>query len=141
MELKRPDRRVWTVLAAYGGLSVPAMTAVAWALSRFHPAFWLLSAIWLCAVLGVCTVILPLRAKHARYGADDSGIVAVRGAFFVSRHRMRQSAIRRITVICSPIGRKMGFSAVWLAAAGSWLMLVGIPTAEADGWCRRLMRP
>lgn len=144
MELKRPDSRVrisWSVLLLITAL-IPAALSVMLLRLSFVPSWlgWGFTALWGLVLIGLLTLWVPLRYRHARYGIGEEELCVVSGVYTVARRYMPLTAVRHITVIRGPLERLFGLSFVWVAAAGGWLLLEGLPADEAEELCRRWMR-
>lgn len=144
MEMKRPDPRIRISWAVYALIvaCIPALLSAVLFRLPFIPR-WLaigFTGLWLLALILLLAVYIPLRYRHARYGIDETDLCVISGVYVVSHHHMPLSSVRHVTVIRGPLERLFGFALVWVSAAGGWLLLEGIPAAEAHELSRLLMR-
>lgn len=144
MELKRPDPRVrisWAVYAMMLALIPAAVSVLLFRLS-FIPRWvaWAFTGLWLLLLLLLLTIYIPLRYRHARYSIGTENLCTVSGVYVVSHHHMALSSVRHITVLQGPLERIFGYAFVLVSAAGGWLLLEGIPAAQAHELSRCLMR-
>lgn len=144
VELKRPDPRVrvsWIVYALIVSL-IPVILSVVLFQLPFIPR-WIaggFTGLWILILLVLLTVYIPLRYRHARYGINETELCVVSGVYVVNHHHMPLSSVRHVTVLQGPLERLFGYAFVWVSAAGGWLLLEGIPAAEAHELSRLLMQ-
>ena len=143
MELKRPDPHVqisWSVYALLLSL-IPAAVSVALFRLFFipHRVAVAFTVTWAVVLLLTLIVYFPLRYRNARYGVDDTRITVISGVYFISHRQMPLSSVRHITVIRGPLERLFGTAFVAVSAAGGWLLLEGVPAAEAHRWSEQVM--
>lgn len=143
MTYQRPDSRVrlsWAVAALVVALVPAALSVVLFRLS-FIPRLvaWLFTGLWIVLLLLLLTVYIPLRYRQTRYLVSEQAVTVISGVYFVSHHTLPLSGVRHITVIRGPLERLFGLAFVVFSAAGGWVLVEGVPAADAEAWSHRLL--
>lgn len=143
MTLHAPDPRVrWTwVLCA----CVPLLPAIAISVLLFN---WervsdeiaaVFTLLWAAVFLLTVFVYIPLRRRTVRYGLDDIHITVTGGVIFRTRQQMPLHAVRHVTLLRGPLERRFGTAFLWVAGAGGWVLLEGLPLEQAEAIRQRLL--
>ncbi len=54
------------------------------------------------------------------------------GVLFKVVHRMPVTSVRHVTLLQGPLERHFGTAFLWISGAGGWVMLEGLPLAQAE---------
>ncbi len=136
MNKGKPDSRVvWTWVSCALVAAVPLAAISVWLLRWHIVPDWLglvFTALWCSLLLLTLFVYIPLRYRRDAYAAGDSVITVPGGVLFKVEHRMPVSSVRHVTLFQGPLERRFGTAFLWISGAGGWVMLEGLPLAEAE---------
>lgn len=133
---------LWSWLLLLTTAAVPA-TALLTIVAAYLPPAW---QPWLWVVWGgilsvTAGVYFPLRRKGMRFSLADDTVEVTGGVVFLSTRRMHRDAIRQVTLLQGPVERRHRTAFLLISGTGGYLLVEGIPLAQAEEWCHRLYAP
>jgi len=136
MKSGKPDRRViWTWMCCALVAAIPLAAISVW-LRRWHIVPPILSvvftALWCGLLLLTLAVYIPLRYRRYAYTAGEDCLCVTSGVLLTVEHRMPLSSVRHVTLLQGPLERHFDTAFLWVSGAGGWIVLEGLPLAEAE---------
>ncbi|MBQ5840821.1 MAG: PH domain-containing protein [Clostridia bacterium] len=143
MDRYTPDPRVlvsWELFAAATALPAAGVSLALWLWERIPSVIAsIFTVCWVITLAAVMLFYLPARRRRLYYSIDDTLLSAEDGVLFRSRHRMPLTAVRHVTLLQGPAERQFRTAFLWVAGAGGWILLEGLPLDEALAIRRRLL--
>ncbi len=145
MKLQTPDPRVlwsWETYALATAIPAGLLSYWLWAWERIPTViaggFTLL---WTVLLASVMLLYLPLRRRRVTYGMDGTHLAVTGGVFIHTQHQMPLTAVRHVTLLQGPLERRFGTAFLWVAGAGGWILVEGVPLEQALAMRQRLLEP
>lgn len=142
MNWQRPDSRILWSWLLYGTIPLlPAAALTAVVRRWLSPLIAILFAGLFLLVFAVFIGIYhPLRCRRMRFCITEQSLAVLTGVFFRTHKQMPLSAVRYATLLQGPLERRFNIAFLWVAGAGGWVLIEGIPYEQAHTFCQRLSK-
>ena len=130
---------LWSWMLLLATVAVPLTTLCAFATAYLPTTAqrwtWI---IWVSLLALTAGVYLPLRRKGMRFSLTHRGVEVTAGVLWITARRMHRDAVRQVTLLQGPIERRCNTAFLLVSGTGGYLLIEGIPLAQAEEWCRLL---
>ena len=127
----------WMLLLVTAAVPLTALCAFATAYLPTMAQRWTWG-IWVSLLALTAGVYLPLRRQNMRFSLTDGGVAVTAGVLWITTRRMHRDAVRQVTLLQGPIERRCHTAFLLVSGTGGYLLIEGIPLAQAEEWCRLL---
>lgn len=136
-------RPVARVLLLWRGRLVLAAIPCPLLIALFFPGspVWssVLTGLWVTVFLLMFLVYYPLKYHRLRYELVNDSLRVTCGVFYKNVKGITLTNIQHISITATPLQRILRLSSLYVAGAGGTISLYGLPAADAERLCAKLL--